>query len=130
MSALTDLRHNTLVTMVRTWLGGEPVGADEFGNRYYRARGAAGDRRAERRWVVYAGPAEPTRVPPGWHGWVRGTIERPPSERPLPAPRWEADPMPNLTGTPGAYYPPGSLRRTDRGGRPEAPGGEYEAWRP
>ena len=80
MSALTDLRHNTLVTMVRTWLRGEPVGADEFGNRYYRARGAAGDRRAERRWVVYAGLAEPTRVPPGWHGWVRGTIERPPMD--------------------------------------------------
>lgn len=121
------LRRNSLFTMVRTWLRGEFVGEDEFGNRYYRTRGAR-DRASERRWVVYAGVPEPTRVPPGWSGWLHGTIERPPSERPLPAPRWEREPMPNLTGTDRAYYPPGSIRRADQSAEPR--GREYEPWRP
>ena len=126
---MSPLKHNSLATVVRTWLRGEFVGEDEFGNRYYRTKGAR-DRASERRWALYSGPAEPTRVPPGWHAWLRGTLERPPSERPLPAPRWEKEYQPNLTGTDRAYYPPGSIRRG--GERPAGPptGSGYEPWRP
>jgi NADH:ubiquinone oxidoreductase subunit len=40
---------------------------------------------------------------------------------------WEAEHIPNLTGTQGAYHPEGSLWKD--GKRPPATG-DYEAWRP
>ena len=68
----------TLGTQVWTSLYGEFVGTDEFGNHYYRTRGGKIDPTLgfERRWVVYNGLAEASKVPPGWHGVInkeRGT---------------------------------------------------------
>src|SRR5690606_7685521 len=56
----------TFGTQVWTWLYGELVGEDEFGNRYYRTRGGKIDPvlRFERRWVVYNGYTEASMVPP------------------------------------------------------------------
>jgi NADH:ubiquinone oxidoreductase subunit len=41
-------------TRVFTWLHGELVGTDEFGNRYYLDKRTKGQPR-ERRWVLYKG---------------------------------------------------------------------------
>jgi NADH:ubiquinone oxidoreductase subunit len=127
-AALGGLRSNNFFTLLRTWLRGELVGEDPYGNRYYRERrrGETSWRR-ERRWVVFNGPAEPTEVPPGWVGWLHKRIELPPSKVPLPAPRWEQDRLPNLTGTDQAYLPPGAIQR---GGHRAPATGDYEAWRP
>jgi NADH:ubiquinone oxidoreductase subunit len=126
---LKALRINSFFTMLRTWLRGELVGEDEYGNRYYRARGRGrgGSWRQEQRWVVFAHAAEPTMVPPGWVGWLHRRFELPPSEQPLPAPKWEREPLPNLTGTAAAYLPPGAIQR---GGQRAPATGDYEAWRP
>jgi NADH:ubiquinone oxidoreductase subunit len=122
------LQNNALGTWILTRWRGEFVGEDEFGNRYYRERGAKG-RRRERRWVVYArlGEIEPSMVPPGWHAWLRHNLEQAPSEAPLPEKRWEKPYQPNLTGTVQAYLPPGHELR---GGRRDRATGDYEAWRP
>ena len=47
----------TFGTQLWTWLYGELVGEDEFGNRYYRTRGGKIDPTLlmERRWVIYNG---------------------------------------------------------------------------
>jgi NADH:ubiquinone oxidoreductase subunit len=128
---LRDLKANSFFTMLRTWLQGELVGEDEYGNRYYRQRGRSDGGgsawRKERRWVVFARDDDPTLVPPGWVGWLHRRFEKPPSEQPLPAPRWEKERLPNLTGTPAAYLPPGAIQR---GGRRPPATGDYEAWRP
>ncbi|MEM7025322.1 MAG: NADH-ubiquinone oxidoreductase subunit NDUFA12 family protein, partial [Pseudomonadota bacterium] len=71
--------------------------------------------------------AEPSEVPPGWVGWLHKRFEAPPSEVPLPGPRWEEDRLPNLTGTGQAYMPPGAIQR---GGHRDPSTGDYEAWRP
>jgi NADH:ubiquinone oxidoreductase subunit len=76
---------------------------------------------------VFKGDVDPTEVPPGWVGWLHKRIELPPSEVPLPAPRWEQERLPNLTGTDGAYLPPGAIQR---GGHRAPATGDYEAWRP
>jgi NADH:ubiquinone oxidoreductase subunit len=123
---LRDLKANSFFTMLQTWLKGELVGVDEYGNRYYRERRSQGWRN-ERRWVVFSRAADPTLVPTGWVGWLHKRIEKPPSEQPLPAPRWEKERLPNLTGTPGAYLPPGAI---ERGGQRAPATGDYEAWRP
>ena len=58
----------TFGTQLWTWLWGEFVGDDEFGNRYFRTRGGKIDPvlLMERRWVIYNGLAEATMVPPSW----------------------------------------------------------------
>jgi NADH:ubiquinone oxidoreductase subunit len=124
---LRDLKANSFFTMLQTWLKGELVGQDEYGNRYYRERGNPGRRRRERRWMVFSRDADPTRVPTGWVGWLHQRFEKPPSEQPLPEARWEKERLPNLTGTPGAYLPPGAI---ERGGHRAPATGDYEAWRP
>jgi NADH:ubiquinone oxidoreductase subunit len=125
-AVLSDLKANSFFTMLQTWLKGELVGVDEYGNRYYRERGARGWRK-ERRWMVFSRDADPTRVPAGWVGWLHRRFEKAPSEHPLAAPRWEKERLPNLTGTPGAYLPPGAI---ERGGHRAPATGDYEAWRP
>ena len=122
------LQFNNLGTHLFTKRHGELVGEDEFGNRYYRERGAKSWRQ-ERRWVVYAGDAEPegSTVPAGWNAWLHRNLEHAPSERPLQVKRWEKPHLPNLTGTTAAYVPPG---HESRGGRRAPATGDYEAWRP
>jgi NADH:ubiquinone oxidoreductase subunit len=77
--------------------------------------------------VVYNGYAEASKVTPDWHGWLHYTFDEPPTETPLPRRRWEKDHLPNMTGTPLAWHPQGSLLAD--GVRPAATG-DYEAWKP
>jgi NADH:ubiquinone oxidoreductase subunit len=111
-------------TKLMTWWKGELVGSDRFGNRYYREKG--GPSSGERRWVIYRGESEASKVPPEWHAWLHhSTDEVPPAERPRWP--WEKDHLPNLTGTPFAHRPRGSVAAVAE--RPRATG-DYEAWRP
>ena len=109
---------------------GEAVGEDEYGNKYYRERGdGSGADGKERRWVVYNGYADASRVPSEWHGWLHHTFDVPPSEEPLPRRPWEQDHLPNLTGTLHAYRPTGSLAEgSDR--RRQQTAADYESWTP
>jgi NADH:ubiquinone oxidoreductase subunit len=102
------------------------VGEDEYGNRYFEERRASLDHRP-RRYVVYKGYADPSRVPPDWHGWLHHTFVEPPTVAPLRRRPWEKDHVPNMTGTVYAYHPKGSL--SGRGER-AASTGDYEAWKP
>ncbi|MCB2045644.1 MAG: NADH:ubiquinone oxidoreductase subunit NDUFA12 [Novosphingobium sp.] len=116
----------TIGTMLNSALTGEQVGTDAQGNRYFRAKKRLPDGR-ERRWVIYEGANDASRVPAEWHGWLHGSFDGVPESH-LPPPRiWEADYSPNATGTPAAYRPQGAL---ERGGRRAAATGDYEAWTP
>lgn len=115
----------SLGTLLFTWLRGELVGSDEFGNRYYRDKRTRGLRR-ERRWVLYKGEVEASRVPPEWHAWLHATIAEPPLQRAERRP-WQLEHVPNLTGTDQAYRPPGHVLK---GGRRPPATGDYEPWSP
>ena len=112
-----------LGTRLYTWLHGEFVGEDAFGNRYFRDRRTARGRR-ERRWVMFNGKPEATKVPPEWHAWLHHT-----SDAPLEGARhsWQKPHCPNLSGTKFAYFPPGHDRR---GGKRDKATSDYESWRP
>lgn len=123
----------TIGTRIMTWFRGELVGSDDFGNRYFRdktrravARGGGRFSR-EKRWVIFAGEAEASRVPPEWHAWLHHTIDEVPEGGGRPKYAWQKPHQPNLTGTAQAYRPPGSLLR---GGAREHSTADYEAWRP
>lgn len=108
---------------------GRFVGTDEVGNSYYRAVAPIIDPSVgpERRWVVYAGEAELSTVPPSWRGWLSHTFDTPPSEEAYEPREWELPPQPNFTGTSRAYRPQGS---TLASGRRPAATGDYVAWSP
>ena len=111
----------TIGTRLFTARHGEFVGEDEVGNRFYR------NHDGQRRWVIYNGEAEASRVSADWHGWLHHTWDEPPTAKPLPKKAWEKPHVPNLTGTAAAYHPPGSVLSPQA--RPPATG-DYEAWRP
>ncbi|MET0250907.1 MAG: NADH:ubiquinone oxidoreductase subunit NDUFA12 [Novosphingobium sp.] len=116
----------TIGTLLDSALRGEHVGTDGQGNRYYRAKKKLPDGR-ERRWVIYDGPNDASRVPAEWHGWLHGNFDGVPESH-LPPPRiWEADHQHNQTGLATAYRPQGAL---ERGGKRAAATGDYEAWTP
>lgn len=119
-------RLSQLGTLMQTCFSGVQAGRDEFGNRYYRGRRTPKGVR-EKRWVIYAGEPEASKVPPEWHIWLHHT-----STSPLPAnspfrKSWQKPHQQNLTGTPEAYLPPGHA--LEGGKRPKATG-DYEAWTP
>jgi len=129
LKLFTWWNSQTFGTQLWTWLYGEFVGSDEFGNRYYRVRNRKIDPGFgfERRWVIYNGVAEASRVPPSWHGWLHHTVDVPPTEEKYAPREWQKPHRPNLTGTPNAYRPLGS---TLKSGRRPAATGDYKAWKP
>jgi NADH:ubiquinone oxidoreductase subunit len=129
LKVFTWWNSQTFGTQFWTWMYGEPVGEDEFGNRYYRTSGGEIDKTLgfERRWVIYNGYTEATSVPPSWHGWLHHTVDTPPTEQNYKPHPWQKPHRPNMTGTPGALRPPGSTLAAGR--RPKATG-DYKAWNP
>ena len=130
-----------MLKAIFTWWGGATIGAsfhikrrgvfvgqDDTGNKYYQARDAKDsyDGR-KRRWVIYKGYAEASKVPPEWHGWLHYTFDEPPTVEPLKRQAWEKDHLPNLTGTIHAYKPQGAL---SHGGERQKATADYEAWTP
>jgi len=112
-------------THLYTMLNGEQVGSDEFGNKYYRHKKLLNGR--ERRWVIFKGKKEASKIPPEWHAWIHHTTNGPLSEAAAQPEDWQQGHIPNLTGTMVAYRPQGS---DEMGGHRARATGDYEAWTP
>jgi len=119
LTLLTWYHGSTLGMRLFTLMKGVRVGEDDRGNVFYKTRDG------RRRWVVYAGDPEASKVNPEWHGWLHFTWDEPPTEVPLTRKPWEKPHRENPTGTSMAHAPVGSIRR-----HAPAPRGDYEAWQP
>ena len=106
---------------------GEQVGTDAQGNKYFRASKLRGPDGREKRWIMYNGANDASRVPAEWHGWLHHSYDALPESHLAPSKIWEADYTPNATGTVGAYRPAGAL---EKGGMRARSGGDYEPWSP
>lgn len=109
----------TLGTRLFTWRKGIKVGEDEQGNVFYRNQDGS------KRWVVFNGEVEASRISPDWHGWMHHTFDEAPTDRPMVHKPWEKPHRENLTGSPMAYAPAGSIRQPKPVDRRD-----YEAWTP
>lgn len=117
----------TIGTSLFSARNGKRVGEDVFGNLYFETKKVDTGHPAGRRWVIYKGANDASRVTPEWHGWLHHSFDEVP-ESYLPQPRiWEKEPSVNLTGTPQAYRPAGAL---EQGGHRAAATGDYESWNP
>ncbi|MEI6098271.1 MAG: NADH:ubiquinone oxidoreductase subunit NDUFA12 [Alphaproteobacteria bacterium] len=116
---LTWWNGQTLGTQLFTSRHGQRVGEDGEGNIYYQTADS------KKRWVIYNGEMQASRVSPDWHGWLHFTWDQPPTKSPLAHKPWEKPHMENLTGTSAAYAPSGSIRAAAPMAR-----SDYEAWKP
>ena len=126
LGLFTWWREATWGTKLQTWYRGEEVGVDAFGNRYYREKGRT--TKDYRRWVIYKGDIDASKVPPQWHAWLHKTVDTVPVDDGRDAGKsWVQPHAANTTGTDQAYYPPG---HPALGGQRAAATGDYEPWQP
>ena len=93
--------RQTIGTFIYTLFTGKFIGIDEFGNKYYsNSKG--------KRWVIYKDKVESSKIPPEWHLWIHYLSINKPSKD-INKYNWQRKHEENLTGTPRAYKPEGSL---------------------
>jgi NADH:ubiquinone oxidoreductase subunit len=118
---------NTWGTRLFTLRKGKLVGEDVFGNRYYIQNKGVGPLGVPARWVIYRDLSEPSQVPPDWHGWLHHTVDTLPTDESYQPKPWQKSHQMNLTGTPGAYRPQGSILGS--GARAKSTS-DYKPWKP
>lgn len=106
---------------------GRKIGRDSLGNTYFESAARKGYKHT-RRWVIYKGAPDASKVPAEWHGWLHHQTDAIPSESAESFRRpWQRTHIPNLTGTNMAYRPPGHILQ---GGVREKATGDYQPWIP
>ncbi len=96
------------------------VGKDKFGNQYCvsSSKNYLGHKK---RFVIYNGVTESSKVPPMWHAWLHYlTDEVPNYENEMKQFDWQKKHEPNLTGTKYSYDP---SKLSDKNP-------VYESWKP
>lgn len=97
------------------------IGTDEFGNEYFQSK------KGDRRFVVYKGIAEPSKIPANWHGWMHHTTDLAPVNIDTHKHSWQKNHLPNLTGTKFAHLPKGHLNKD---GQRDQVSSDYQSWNP
>ena len=80
------------------------VGADQFGNRYFigNNKNYLGHKK---RYVLYKGINDGSKVPSEWHAWLHYSRNDFPLEGERGGYKWQINHIQNLTGTKMAYNP-------------------------
>lgn len=100
---------NSIIIRLITFFTGIYVGHDSFGNRYYEGR-VARRYNKKRRWVIFKGEVEASKITPVWFNWLHyQTDVLPTVDKHKYVHAWRKQYLPNLTGTKHAYYPPGHI---------------------
>jgi NADH:ubiquinone oxidoreductase subunit len=110
----------TLSTRIQTMLSGEKVGSDDGGNTYYLSK------KNTKRWVVYKGSNDASKIPSEWHLWLHYTTDERPASNYSKKYIWQKKHKENMTGTNESYYPIGSLRSKKSNNIIKS----YESWKP
>ncbi|MFT5703166.1 MAG: NADH:ubiquinone oxidoreductase subunit [Rickettsiales bacterium] len=115
-----------LISRIAIKISCRQVGVDEFGNRYFEANKASKNQlRRKKRYVIYNGLAEPSKIPAQWHGWMHYTTDESPVNSHKAS--WQKIHLPNLTGTKFANFPAGSKKSE---GKRNQVSSDYQAWKP
>ena len=110
--------NQTIGTRIWSFFNGNLIGSDKFGNKYFSNKSGS------KRWVLYDGEVDSSKVPPEWNGWLRFTSNVIPStEKNF---FWEKEHEKNYTGTSKAYYPTNSILKNTQKKKMQ----EYEQWSP
>ncbi len=102
------------------------IGEDEYGHRYYLSKNVDYLNR-RKRFVIYNGSAEPSKIPPMWHAWLHYFSDSVPLKGKIKNYKWQKEHTPNLTGTIFAYFPTGHPKK---GGKRNKVSADYIPWQP
>lgn len=103
---------SNLISKILIPLTSKKVGQDEFGNKYFEDNN-------KKRFVIYRGIAEPSKVPPQWHAWLHYSSDLLPVGIDTKKLSWQKIHLPNLTGTKNAYKPTNTNQKED-----------FQSWNP
>ena len=104
-------------TRIKTFLFGKFLGKDQYGNFYYRSYKVKN--KIGKRWVIYKGNINASKIPPLWYRWLHHTTDKLPSEVDIETYKWQKPHKANYTGTKMAYNPEYDIKTK-----------YYQAWKP
>ena len=107
-------KRHTFGTHIFTFMNGDYIGSDGWGNKYYQSK------RGERRWVLYSAECDASLIPPKWHGWLHKVVNESPTSADDPEYILEAM-YKNETGSHNSYHPNKMYAPIEEG---------YAAWEP
>ena len=90
--------QETLGTKLKTLFSGTLAGKDAAGNRYYHNKNG-------KRWVIYSGEIDASKIPIEWYSWMHFTNNRIENNHELNKYDWQKPHQSNQTGTENAYHP-------------------------
>ena len=90
--------HQTLGTRLQIFFSGKLVGTDKDGNKYYESKSG-------RRWVVYNGEVEASKIPNEWYSWMHNMNNKIQNKHDLEKYDWQKEHLPNQTGSNNSYHP-------------------------
>ncbi len=90
--------HQTLGTRIYTIIYGKFIGKDDFGNKYYQSKKG-------KRWVIYNGEVEATKIPNEWYSWMHFTNNKIENLHNIEKYKWQKPHKSNQTGSKDAYRP-------------------------
>jgi len=98
-----SLSHNNILLRIYCSIFAKKVGNDGYGNSYYMKKNwSPKNNYRERRFVIYKGNIEASKVPQVWNAWLHHISDEIP-QIPIRKSGWIKEHVPNLTGTPYAY---------------------------
>jgi NADH:ubiquinone oxidoreductase subunit len=114
-------------TLIEHGPGGELVGVDPNGNKYFEKKDAQVGRN---RWVVYAKAddwrtQDPSAIPAEWHAWLHAIDDRNPSNADFVKPVYAIQAKAHPTMSSNRYVPKGSWENPNRRNWRK-----YESWIP
>ena len=71
---------------------------DTTGNKYYQSK-------TGKRWVIYSGEIDASKIPSEWYSWIHFTNNRIENTHDLEKYNWQKPHQSNQTGTENAYHP-------------------------
>ena len=113
-------------TFLYTWLYGNFVGEDDQQSKYYCNSKNFDDLKAKR-WVIFKGEIEATKIPPHWHAWLHKSIDKPPLNY-IHQYSWQKKHEQNKTGTKDAYFP--DSYPLSKSYNEDTIKSDYESWSP
>jgi NADH:ubiquinone oxidoreductase subunit len=97
-----------IISKLKIKIFGRKVGIDKFGNQYYLST-KKNHLGYNKRYVIYNGLEDSSKIPPIWHAWLHYLIhEIPGSDLDSSTYAWQQEHTPNLSGTIHAYSPSSS----------------------
>ena len=99
------LAYNQIFLKVYSILFAQKVGEDDYGNIYYvdKSKTPTNNYR-ERRWIIYNGIVEASKVPQEWNAWLHHVTKNIPKKT-IRKPKWFKKHLPNQTGTMNSIIP-------------------------